>query len=530
METAKETEVVIVGAGLAGAVVAKRLAEAGIGVTCLEQGERVGAEEYRGTADDWELSAMGPWHPSPRVRQSPSDYPLDDSHSAIKPMMFSGVGGSTILYGAQWNRFLPADFATRSIDDVGDDWPLTYQDLVPYYERVERDLGVSGLGGDPAYPDRPSYPMPPLPPGRIGERVAAAHDRLGWHWWTGTNAIASEPYGVLKPCVGLGCSIGAKASVSLTHWPVAETLGARLVTGARASRITLDNQGRADGVVYRDRTGTEHRITADLVILAANAIGTPRLLLASTSSRFPGGLANNSGLVGRRLMMHPFTRAVGFFDEPMQSWHGHWGQSIYSLEFASTRPGLGFVRGAKWNLGPSGGPLGAALYPWPNEPLWGNAIHRHVEDWLGRTAVWGITCDDLPEERNRVELGPAGSNGEPVARLTYELSENSRAMLTYNVARARESLGEAGAYRTVSHDLMPEFGWHPLGTCRLGNDPDASVVDRFGQAHDVPNLHVVDGSLMVTGSCVNPAATIAALALRSADKIVASRRDVRSGR
>jgi len=183
------------------------------------------------------------------------------------------------------------------------------------------------------------------------------------------------------------------------------------------------------------------------------------------------------------------------------------------------------VRGAKWNLGPSGGPLGAALFPWPDEPLWGRAMHAHVESWLGRAAVWGVICEDLPDESNRVDLHDHAedADGNAVPRLTYRLSENSRAMMAFNLERAEESLAAAGAVRTLSVDLLPEFGWHPLGTCRMGDDPATSVTDSFGQAHDAPNLYLIDGSLMVTGSCANPAATIAALALRTADHLIATR-------
>jgi len=527
-----EAEVLIVGGGLAGAVAARRLAEAGIDVLCLEQGDRPDPRSYPGRRADGELAGLGPWHPSPTVRRAPADYPIDDSAAAMKPMLFNGVGGSTVLYGAQWMRFLPSDFRTRTLDGVGDDWPISYRDLAPFYDRVDIDFGVSGLVGDPAMPDHPAYPMPPLPLGAVGERIAAAHDRLGWHWWPGSNAIASVPYDGRPPCLALGvcgsgCDVGAKSSVDRTHWPRAERHGARLITGARATRLSHDARGRANGAIFRDRTGGERAVRADVTLLAAGAIGTPRLLLASPSARFPDGLANGSGLVGRRLMMHPFSRAVGFFDEPLRSWQGHWGQSVYSLEFAETRPETGYVRGAKWNLGPSGGPLGAALFPWPGEPLWGEAMHRHVAAWLGRTAVWGIICEDLPDPANRVELHPEAvdAHGDPIARLVYALSENSRAMLAYNLARAEESLAAAGAYRTLSVDLMPQFGWHPLGTCRMGDDPDESVVDGFGKAHDVPGLYVIDGSQLVTGSCVNPAATIAALALRMAEHLVATRRD-----
>ena len=523
MSAATETDVLVIGAGLSGAVVTRRLAEAGIAVTCLEQGRRWAPEDYRGPHDDWELAAMGPWHPSPNVRRLPEDYPIDDHQSEMKPLLFNGVGGSTILYGAFWMRMLPSDFRVRSLDGVADDWPISYEELAPFYDRVDADFGASGIAGDPAYPARPEYPMPPLPIGTWGEKVAAAHHRLGWHWWPGSNAIASRPYRGRRPCVqrstcGMGCSEGAKASVDRTHWPDAEKLGARLIAGARVARVTVGQDGLADGAIYRLRNGSEHRIKARAVVMAASAIGTPRLLLMSAD----GGLSNASGLVGKRLMMHPFTRAVGLFEEPLGSTQGHWGQSLYSMELAETDASRGFVRGAKWNLTPSGGPLSAALFPWPDGPQWGERLHARVANWLGRAAIWGISCEDLPEERNAVALdhGQTDSDGNPAVRLSYRLSQNSKAMLAYNLERVIWSLEAAGAKQVVSRPFMGDYGWHPLGTCRMGDDPATSVVDRWGRSHDIANLFIADGSILVTGSSVNPSATIAALALRTAEHIV----------
>jgi choline dehydrogenase-like flavoprotein len=523
----------VVGAGPAGAVASLRLAEAGFRVVCLEQGDRVSLASYRGTHPDWEITGLKQWHPSPNVRAMDADYPVDDAEAEMQPLMYNAVGGSTILYGAQWARLTPSDFRVRTHDGIADDWPVTYEQLEPYYDRTDADVGVAALAGDPAYPPQAVPPLPPLPVGEIGRRVARAHNQLGWHWWPGPNAIASRPYRALRACVqrgtcGWGCNEGAKASADLTHWPRAEALGLRLLTGARVREIRLDRRGRATAAIYVDRQGHEHAQNASVVIVAANGIGTPRLLLLSTSATFPDGLANSSGLVGKRLMMHPYTRVVGFFDESLHSWQGQWGQWIHSLQFYETDASLGFVRGAKWNLVPTGGPLGAALFPWPEHRRWGHAIHSHVAKWVGRSAIWGITAEDLPDDANTVTLHPelTDSDGVPAPKVTYHVSENSRRILSFNAARAEESLRAAGAYDVVPLPLMSEFGWHLLGTARMGTDPASSVVDPWGQTHDVPNLWIVDGSTFVTGGGVNPTSTICALALRAAEHLINKRREL----
>ena len=532
--TEEKTEALIIGGGLSGAVSALQLSRAGVAVTCIERGRWSDPEDYPGTRADFELQALGPWHANPNVRRNDADYPILSDTSEIDPMLFNGVGGSTILYNAHWMRFLPGDFRVRSLDGVADDWPITYDDLAPFYQKNEHEFGVSGIARDPMYPDRPEYPMPPLPIQPWGEKVAAAHQRLGWHWWPGSNAIASQPYRGRRACVQrstcrAGCNEGAKASVDVTHWPEAVKLGVNLITEARATKILVNHKGLAHGAIYLDNDGMEHRVNAELVILASHAIGTPKLLLNSADTAFPDGLANSSGMVGRNLMMHPLCRIIGFFDEPMQSWQGHWGQSLYSLEFAETRDDHDFVRGAKWNLSPSGGPLNAALYPVDENRCWGKALHQRIDKWLGRSAIWGITAEDLPDPDNRVTIDPTArdSDGSASARLHYKVSDNSKRILEFMAERAVESFREAGAHDTATRKLVTENGWHALGTCRTGNEASDSVVDPWLCSHDIANLYIVDGSVFVTSSSVNPAATIAALARRTADHIVASRSDLK---
>jgi choline dehydrogenase-like flavoprotein len=273
------------------------------------------------------------------------------------------------------------------------------------------------------------------------------------------------------------------------------------------------------GVEILDAAGRPaERVAAALVVLAAGAIGTPRLLLAS------GGLANRSRLVGRRLMMHPFGRVVGAFDVPLGSHQGHWGQSLVSMEFAETDPRRPFVRGAKWNLTPTGGPLQAALFPREGRRF-GAALGRNVVEWLGRTAMWGFSVEDAPDVANRVTLADdgAGDRDDPGVAISYRPDANAGAILAFNAERARESLEASGAVKTLSLVPANDFGWHPLGTCRMGTDPETSVAGADGRAHDVNGLVLADASLFVTGSCVNPAATVAALAARVADGIVARR-------
>jgi choline dehydrogenase-like flavoprotein len=522
-----DPDVLIVGAGASGAAVAWSLAEAGQRVVCLEQGDWVPPAALPHRSDDWELHRLTDFNADPNVRRLAVDYPVNDAASAFTPLMFNAVGGSTIHWSAHFPRYHPSDFRVRSLDGVGDDWPLSYDELAPFYDLSDRITGVSGVTGDPSQPPRSARGTRPLPIGRLGETIAGGFDKLGWHWWISDGAILSEAYdgrpacNLCGPC-DLGCPTGARASADVTFWPRALRLGTELRTGCRVREISVSTDGRARGVVYYDRDGALHEQRAPLVVLACNGIGTPRLLLNSRSARFPDGLANTSGMVGKNLMFHPFAAVGGVFEQALDSVAGPIGSVIFSHEFYETDPRRDFVRGVMLQVVRQSGPLHTALGGFTASRVpWGERHHQVLAERLAHMINIGVMGEDLPEPINEVVLDPdlSDAHGIPAPLVRYRLSDNSLRMLDFGVARAEEALQAAGATQLLSNSPLRPSGWHLLGTCRMGDDPKTSVVDRWGRAHDVDNLFIVDGSLFVTSAAVNPTTTIQALALRTADFI-----------
>jgi choline dehydrogenase-like flavoprotein len=265
-----------------------------------------------------------------------------------------------------------------------------------------------------------------------------------------------------------------------------------------------------------------------VTILCANGVGTPRILLLSAQEGHPDGLANSSGLVGKRLMMHPLGQVIGIWDDDVGSTHGVHGQQLHSLQFYETDTDRGFVRGAKWGLLPSSGPLTQTRsYPWGAEnAIWGPGFQDNLRARLSHSCWWAIMAEDLPEETNYVGLHPTARDrhGDPVVQLVYSSSENSKRLLEFHLARCVESFEAAGASQTIVGSWIKESGFHLLGTVKMGDDPESSVVDGWGRAHEVPNLYVFDGSTWPTSSGMNPTAAVAALALRNTEALINTRR------
>ena len=521
-------EILVIGAGASGAALTWSLAEAGISVMCLEQGGWVSPEAFPMSEPHALLHWQTDFNPDPSVRQLPEDYPVNNSESPIAPLMYNAVGGSTVHYGSHYPRFHPSDFRLKTQDGVADDWPMTYEELEPYMDLNDRMMGVSGLRGDPAYPPKPERPCPPLSIRPGGELLAKGFDKLGWHWWASDTAISSVTYDGRQP--DNGGYLRSLASTDLIFWPKALQLGARLKTHARVREILVDNSGRATGVLYYDSDGNLLEQKAQAVVMACNGIGTPRLLLNSTSSLFPDGLANSTGLVGKNLMHHPAGVVVGVFDEWLGTEDGGpRGSTMLSQEFYETDTSRGFVRGYDLQvLALGGSPLAAALGGLLGEKVpWGRDHHQVFDERFGHSLGITVMTEDLPEEHNRVTLDPdlTDTNGIPAAKVQYTVSENTDRMLDHGVERAKEALEAAGAKQLMWSRLRRNAGWHLLGTARMGDDPANSVVDRWGRSHDVPNLFIIDGSIFTTGACINPTPTIQALALRTADYIKGEGRD-----
>jgi len=437
-----------------------------------------------------------------------------------------GVGGTTLKYVAMSPRFHESDFRVRTEDGVAADWPISYAELEPYYTRVEYELGVSGPdGANPFEPPRSRpYPTPPHPFNLASLAIQRGADKLGLHMVKEPLALPSAEWHGRSACVGsgtchMGCLISAKSSMDVTYVRKAEASG-RIDVRAEcmATEIELDENGKARAVIYIDKHLQLQRVRGRAVVLAGNAVETPRLLLMSTSSRFPTGLANSSGLVGRNFMEHLAVFVRGVFDERLDPWRGTPTGGMIQDHYA-TSPTNGFARG--WTT------VVSANSHWPFTIAgrvggWGREHKRAMQQVFAHTVCLASIGEQLPDERNRVVLDPAQKDlyGLPAPCLINEPRENDAAMIRAISKHLRELLEAAGAREVWASTYGPGGSAHVLGTCRMGSDPTSSVVDPWCRTHDVRNLFIADGSVFVTVGAVNPALTISALASRTSEGIV----------
>jgi choline dehydrogenase-like flavoprotein len=492
---------------------AKELAEAGLRVVGLDAGPRYepGVDFENDEAEMLKLLWSGP-----RVTSGANP---------IHPWSGTGVGGGTLVWCGVTPRFHVNDFRTASVDGVGVDWPVTYADLAPYYDQVERDFGVAGQAGEnPWEAPRGAFPMPPLPFSYQAQVLERGVKQVGGHPLHGPLAIASVPYQGREACIQCGfcmqgCRSTAKSTTLFTHIPRAAACGARILPDSFVYRIDYDaRRSRVTGVAYFDAEGHSHQIQARLVVLAAHAIETPRLLLLSANNAFPQGLANSSGLVGKNFMAHPTCTVTGLFSEPLNGFKGPVMGDLLVQDWYETDGRRGFARGytlEKFVPGPF-------FYASNMSNLWGKDLKEMLRHYA-YAGGWWVVGEGLPNDENAVSLDPAvkDSRGLPVAHMHHAWADNDRYMIQHGIQKATEILEAAGAWRVQAGPISSA---HPMGTVRMGQDPQTSVINAFGQTHDIPNLFVTDTSVFPTGGGANITLTAMAITLRAAEFIIGQAR------
>jgi choline dehydrogenase-like flavoprotein len=535
---------VVVGSGASGGVLAKELSTAGFDVVVLEQGPWQHPSQFR--HDELAVERQGEMlnttvEPVQTFRKTERERATVRAAGAGGGSGFGrgltyrrGVGGSSVHFTANYWRLRPIDFRERSVwgpiaGTAFADWPITYDELEPYYTKVDWEIGVSGAPGPFDPPRSRPFPMPPLPPKSSGVLLEKGARALGLHAQPAPMAILSRPFdgrGACQACghcMSYGCEFGAKSSTLVAMIPKAIATGrCEIRTDATAFRVETDARGRASGVLYRDREGNERRQTARAVVLAANGAETARLLLLSASPRFPDGLANSSGTVGRYIMFNGGGGVTGRFEHPLNEYKGAVVSRIVH-DFYDADPKRGFYGGGGIDARFNSGPLGFALNGLPDDlPRWGSDYKRALADYYTHSVRFTGHTTSLPVEANSVSLDPEHRDrwGRPALRLTYTDHPDDMATKRWFQERARELMEAAGATKIWSQPVRESSGGvHLLGTARMGDDPRDSVVDRYHRAHDVPNLFVCDGSSLVTSTRGQPTMTIQALAFRAADHI-----------
>ena len=541
----KHTNAVVIGAGAGGGIVAKELACAGMEVVLLERGEWVtAADDRKDDLRNQRTSVLGaPFGPddggNPRVYVDRNGreqvvYPSRGNYGNNAMC----VGGGTASYGAMAWRFMPQDFRMKSIygaveGSTLEDWPITYDDLEPFYEKAEYEIGVSGdVSNDPFKgPRRKPLPMPPLPPNLECQILRPAGERLGLHVFDIPMLRNSVPYGGraacmrCRWCVGFACEVDAKNGTQNTVIPKALASGnCELRTGCIVKEIQLGARGKASGVVYFDENDRRQTQTADLVVVAGGAIESARMLLNSKSKIFPNGIGNNNDWVGRNLNGHAYTGSFGVFPFDCYDDVGP-GAGIACCDFNHGNAGLA-----------GGGMLANEFIRLPYQAIgkmtrsvkrWGQEHKDFMRRYYKRTMGIQGPVQEMPLWDSRAEVDPKVKDrwGIPVARLSGGRHPHTVEICEFLSRQAQRWVDEAGAvqsWRSVPGDGL-SAGQHQSGTCRMGDDPKTSVVDRYCRVHDVDNLYVVDGSVHVTNGGFNPVLTIMAIAYWASHHILENR-------
>lgn len=523
-------DVCVIGAGPAGSLVAHSLAKRGHEVVVLEAGPRFDPDDRLGRMerairpghDDLSVWGMGGDRDA-FTSDGEESYPLN--HARVK-----GVGGSTLHWQGMVMRLHESDFEMRSRHSVGEDWPLAYDDLKPYYADAETALGVSGASDNPFEPprDRP-YPLAAFPPSYSDSIFAEACEELGITTHSVGNARNSATYDGRSACVGYGtckpiCPSGAKYSADV-HVRKAEELGVRVIDRVPVQRLEHDITGETvEAAVYVTPDGQTHRQKAREFVVACGGVETPRMLLLSRSEQYPDGLANSSGAVGRYFMDHLYAGMGGTIDRPTRQNHvGFITTESHQFYDPDERNGWasdsahGSIKLEFSNdAGPS--PVEMAL----ESDSWGDELLSDLRSSYGMHLGVGALVEQFPRSENKLSLDPhrTDDHGNPVPKITWSVGAREKATIRRANEIQRSILDALDAEVTWSvgpENTGPAF--HHMGTTRMGTDPSESVVGPKMRTHDLANLSIASSSVFVTGGAMNPTLTIAALALKAADHI-----------
>lgn len=533
------TEVCIIGAGASGAAAAKVLCEAGVMVVALERGPWRHRESFGGD----ELANINRYNLWPDPILSPRTWREAEGQTA-RTQLFCPVpqmvGGGTVHWQGWLPRFTPNDFRLRTI--AGDlpgaslaDWPITYDELEPYYTKVEWAFGVSGEAGANRFegPRSKGYPCPPMPVSRYAEKFHKGCAALGWNSFPLPQAALSRPFNGRSATVVSafaqqhGDPTGTRSSALNVFVPDAVRTGRYdLRPNCTVRELVAGPDGRVTAALYDDADGDTIEQDADIFILACGAVETARLMLLSRSATFPNGLANGNDLVGRNVTFHEYSAAVGVYDDPIYAWAGGGYVSASSFEHYEHDPKRNFVSGGHIAAAGVGIPL-PINWRLPGAPTWGAEAKRIDREAFNHSLAVAMVLHDMPQHRNRVDLDESVVDawGLPVARITLKPHRNDLDQGRYLIDRGADVLAASGA-RSISKvyaDRITGNCSHQHGTVRMGDDPDTSVLDRWCRTHEIRNLYVVDGSPFPTATGANPTLTIMANAWRVAESIVTSR-------
>lgn len=505
-----DSVVVVIGSGAGGGTLSNELAQKGVKVVLLEAGGRHEIEDF--VNDEWSMFGNISWLDK---RTTSGSWRVAKDFAGLPAWIVKAVGGSTVHWAGASLRFQEHEFKVKTT--YGDipganllDWPISLAEMAPYYERAEDKMGVTGTHGIPRLPGNNNFRV-----------LAAGARKLGYkEFHTGNMAINSQPRDGRGSCQQIGfcfqgCKSGAKWSTLYTEIPKGEATGKLEVRpSSQALQIQHDDSGKVTGVLYADKDGKQQVQKARVVAVAGNSIESPRLLLNSATPKYPDGLANSSGQVGKNYMRHMTGSVYSIFDKPVHMYRGTTMAGIIKDE-AVNKPDRGFVGGYEMETLSLGVPFMAAFL----EPgAWGRDFSRAMEGYANMAGMW-LVGEDMPQEKNAITLHASEKDqfGLPVPNVNFDDHANDVAMREHAYKQGSAVYDAVGATKTFKTPPYPST--HNLGTNRMAESARDGVVNKHGQTHDIANLFISDGSQFTTGAAENPTLTIVALAIRQAEYI-----------